>query len=129
MVYCDNGENIFWFGLSFYTNTTPHHRSEYTGRAKPNYTEVVMVELPDYQGPFMPDLTRRGSATNVELRRLEAIGGKEFLFGTVLPVRLGSVCPAAQEAASRALHEDYKRAEDYLDEQFKEPLKVGELGI
>ena len=76
----------------------------------------------------MRELTQADSATNIELRRLEAIGGKSFLYGTVLPVRLLSVSPAAQDVACAMLHEDYGRALQYLDEQFQQPLKVSIRG-
>ena len=105
-------------------STICYHTSEYTGRTKPRGPEVV-VELPDYTGPSMRVLTRGDSTTNIELRNLEAIGGKNFFYGTVLSVRLLSVSPAAQDVARAMLHEDYGRALQYLDEQFQQPLKVG----
>ena len=84
-----------------------------------------MVELPDYTGPLMRELTRGDSNTNIALRNLEAIGGIHFLYGTVLSVRLLSVSPAAQDVARAMLHADYGRALQYLDELFQQPLKVG----
>lgn len=100
------------------------HMAEFVGRAKPKVTEVV-EEVPDYQGPSMRELTKGSSAINAELSRLEAMGGEDFLYGTVLPVRLRSACPAAQDAVRAALHEDYKLAELYLDQHFEDPYRVG----